>query len=202
VLSCVNGGMLSTNDPDVAARARQLRFNGLNAATFSRGPARWDYDVLEHGITGELDDLRASLVLPQLASREQKRQVRIANMQQFGEAHDSAIEALPHQAGSSFYMYVVRVRHRTHFMEYMLEQGIRCGVHYKPLYKHSVFSDHPPDCPNAEKEWLQLVTVPNLSDFSLKERTSVCEALNRYNDYGSGDALDNRTVLATPKHSS
>jgi perosamine synthetase len=184
VLSCVNGGMLSTNDPEVAARVRQLRFNGLNAGTFSRGPARWDYDVMEHGITGELDDLRASLVLPQLAAREQKRQIRIANIQQFGEAHtaDSAVEALPHQAGSSFYMYVVRVRHRAHFMEYMLRQGIRCGVHYKPLYKHSVFSNQPADCPTAEREWLRLVTVPNLSDFSSKERASVCEALKRYND--------------------
>jgi dTDP-4-amino-4,6-dideoxygalactose transaminase len=184
VLSCVNGGMLSTNDPEVAERVRHLRFNGLNAGTFSRGPARWDYDVVEHGVTGELDDLRASLVLPQLAAREQKRQIRMANIQQFGEAHtgDSVVEALPHQAGSSFYMYVVRVRHRTHFMEYMLGQGIRCGVHYKPLYKHSVFSAQLADCPNAEREWLRLVTVPNLSDFSSNERASVCEALKRYND--------------------
>jgi perosamine synthetase len=184
VLSCVNGGMLSTNDPEVAERARQLRFNGLSVETFSRGPTRWDYDVVEHGISGELDDLRASLVLPQLAAREPKRQIRIANIQQFEEAHtsDSVFDALPHQAGSSFYMYVVRVRNRTHFMEYMLGQGIRCGVHYKPLYKHRVFSDQPADCPNAEREWLRLVTVPNLSDFSSEERGSVCEALKGYND--------------------
>jgi perosamine synthetase len=199
VLSCVNGGMLSTNDPEVAERVRQLRFNGLNAGTFNRGPARWDYDVVDHGMTGELDDLRASLVLPQLAAREQKRQIRIANIQQFEEAHraDSGVEAVPHQAESSFYMYVVRVRHRTHFMEYMLGQGIRCGVHYKPLYKHSVFSDQLADCPNAEKEWLRLVTVPNLSDFSSKERASVCEALKRYNDHICPSVLETKAIFGT-----
>jgi perosamine synthetase len=200
VLSCVNGGMLSTNDPEVAERVRHLRFNGLNAGTFSRGPARWDYDVVEHGISGELDDFRASLVLPQLAAREQKRQIRIANIQQFEEAHTAAsvVEALPHQAGSSFYMYVVRVRHRTHFMEYMLGRGIRCGVHYKPLYKHSVFSDQLADCPNAETEWLRLVTVPNLSDFSSKERASVCEALKRYNDkHICASVLDRKATFGT-----
>jgi perosamine synthetase len=180
VLSCVNGGMLSTNDPEVAARARQLRFNGLEAETFSRGPLRWDYDIAEHGITGELDDLRASLLLPQLAFIEQKRQIRKANIEQFQEA--SPLNALPHQAGSSFYMHVLRVRNRTHFMDYMVAQGIRCGVHYKPLYKHRLFSDQPADCPIAEREWPSLVTVPNLSDFSPAERATVCQALSRYDE--------------------
>jgi perosamine synthetase len=182
VLSCVNGGMLSTNDPEVAARARRLRFNGLNVETFSRGPCRWDYDVVEHGLTGELDDFRAALVLAQLPDREQKRQIRIANVQQFEEARraNPVLDALPHQVGSSFYMYVLRAKDRSQFMEYMMTQGIRCGVHYKPLYKHSVFSDQPADCPNAEREWLHLVTVPNLSDFSFRERTSICEALRQY----------------------
>jgi dTDP-4-amino-4,6-dideoxygalactose transaminase len=182
VLSCVNGGMLSTNDPDVAARARRLRFNGLNVETFSRGPWGWDYDVGEHGLTGELDDFRAALVLAQLPVREQKRQIRIANVQQFEEAHraNPLLDALPHQVGSSFYMYVLRAKNRPHFMEYMMAQGIRCGVHYKPLYKHSVFSDQSADCPNAEREWPSLVTVPNLSDFSFRERTSICEALRQY----------------------
>ena len=200
VLSCVNGGMLSTNDLEVAERVRHLRFNGLNAVTFNRGPARWDYDVVEHGITGELDDLRASLVLPQLQAREQKRQIRIANIQQFEEARKSGsvLEALPHQAGGSFYMYVVRVRNRPHFMEYMLRQGIRCGVHYKPLYKHGVFSDQTADCPNAEREWLRVVTVPNLSDFSSHERASVCEALKRYNDeHICPSVLDTNATFST-----
>jgi perosamine synthetase len=182
VLSCVNGGMLSTNDPDVAARARRLRFDGLNVETFSRGPSKWDYDVAEHGVTGELDDFRAALVLAQLPALEQKLQTRIANIQQFEEARraNPLFEALPHQAGSSFYMYVIKARNRPHFMEYMMAQGIRCGVHYKPLYKHSVFSDQAADCPNAEREWPHIVTVPNLSDFSSRERTSICEALRQY----------------------
>jgi dTDP-4-amino-4,6-dideoxygalactose transaminase len=198
VLSCVNGGMLSTNDPDVAARARQLRFNGLDAETFSRGPLRWDYDVVDHGVTGELDDLRASLVLPQLPVLEQKRQIRIANIQQFREA--STLNALPHQAGSSFYMYVLRVGNRAHFMEYMVTQGIRCGVHYKPLYKHGIFADQPADCPNAESAWPYLVTVPNLSDFSPAERATVCQALNRYDE--NIFHYDATTALTSSNHPS
>ena len=83
-------------------------------------------------------------------------------------------------------------------MEYMLGRGIRCGVHYKPLYKHSVFADLPADCPNAEREWLRLVTVPNLSDFSSKEKASVCEALKRYNDeHISASVLDTKATFST-----
>jgi dTDP-4-amino-4,6-dideoxygalactose transaminase len=83
VLSCVNGGMLSTNNPELAARARQLRYNGLDTETYGRGVSRWEYEVWEHGVTGELDDLRASLVLAQLPGREKERLIRIANIQQF-----------------------------------------------------------------------------------------------------------------------
>ncbi len=198
VLSSVNGGMLSTNDPEVAARARQLRFNGLEAETFSRGPLRWDYDVVDHGVTGELDDLRASLVLPQLPFVEQKRQMRIANIEQFQQA--ASMSFVPHLAGSSFYMHVIRVRNRAHFMEYMIAQGVRCGVHYKPLYKHRVFSDHPADCPNAEREWPHLVTIPNLSDFSAVERATVCQALSRYDD--EVFIYDAETALSSSNHPS
>jgi dTDP-4-amino-4,6-dideoxygalactose transaminase len=198
VLSCVNGGMLSTDDPEVAARARQLRFNGLEAETYSRGPFRWDYDVVDHGITGELDDLRASLVLHQLPVREQKRQIRMANIGQFQQA--SSLNALPHQAGSSFYMYVLRVPNRAHFMEYMAGQGIRCGVHYKPLYKHRIFADQRADCPTAEREWPYLVTVPNLSDFSAIERATICQALARYDE--NVFVCDATTAFSSSNHSS
>lgn len=198
ILSCVNGGMLSTNDPGVAARTRQLRFNGLEAETYSRGPLRWDYDVLDHGVTGELDDLRASLVLHQLPVLEQRRQIRKENIEQFQEA--SSFNGVPHQAGSSFYMCVLRVPNRAHFMDYMAAQGIRCGVHYKPLYKHKIFSDQRADCPNAEREWPYLVTVPNLIDFTPTERATVWQALNRYDE--SAFALDATTSFRGSNHSS
>ena len=196
VLSCVNGGMLSTNDPEVAARARQLRFNGLEAETFSRGPLRWDYDVVDHGITGELDDLRASLVLPQLSAVEQKRQVRKTNIELFQQA--CSLNAVPHQKDSSFYMYVLRVPNRAHFMDYMAAHGIRCGVHYKPLYKHRIFSNQPSDCPIAEREWPSLVTVPNLSDFTHAETATIYQALNRYDEnvlVGDGAAVFSSSPL-------
>ena len=202
LLSCVNGGMLSTNDLDVAIRARQLRFNGLDAETFSRGDIRWDYDVLEHGPTGELDDLRASLVLHQLPFQVEKRQNRMANVEQFEEARASSavIRSVPHLADSSYYMYVIKVRNRDHFIETMMRQGIRCGVHYKPLYKHKVFTDHPGDCPHAEREWLSLVTVPNLSDFSSSERASICEALRRYDcqETSAAPSRSTRTLVPEP----
>jgi perosamine synthetase len=185
VLSCVNGGMLSTNDPELAARARQLRYNGLDTETYGRGVARWEYEVWEHGVTGELDDLRASLVLAQLSNVEKERQIRIANIQHFSQAllANPSFDTLIHQADSSYYMFLLRVENRAHFLEYMIAQGIRCGVHYKPLYKLGVFSNQPADCPNAEREWTRLVTVPNLTDFSPREKSRICNALSRYTEY-------------------
>ena len=179
ILSCVNGGMLSTNDPGVAARTRQLRFNGLEAETYSRGPLRWDYDVLDHGVTGELDDLRASLVLHQLPVLEQQgKSGRRTSSNSKRHLPSTAFLTRPGAvficASSGF--QTARILWIT-----WRRKGYAAASTIS-LYTSTGFSDQRADCPNAEREWPYLVTVPNLIDFTPTERATVWQALNRYDE--------------------
>src|SRR5947209_1743036 len=58
------GGMLVTDDDDLAERARRLRSHGLSSGTWARHRGQSaDYDVLEPGFNYRLDEPRAALGL-------------------------------------------------------------------------------------------------------------------------------------------
>ena len=68
VLSCGEGGLLATDDDDVAAFARSLRSHAMTSGTWDRhrGHAA-EYDVVGLGFNYRLDEPRAALLLARLA---------------------------------------------------------------------------------------------------------------------------------------
>lgn len=182
-ITTVNGGMLSTDDRNIAERARILRFNGCNSDTSHRSGRCWDYDVIEHGFTGELDDLRAVLGLNGLKRYDDNLGIRKRNISLFDSAIDfigSRLSSIKHSIESSHFMYIVKTNDRDGFLNYMYERNIRCGVHYKPLFLHSVFGGTDHECPNALSEWIRLATIPNLVDFTSDEVRNICNSLREY----------------------
>jgi dTDP-4-amino-4,6-dideoxygalactose transaminase len=68
VLSAGEGGLLATDDDDVAARAKLLRCQGMTSGTWDRHRGRSDaYDVVETGFNMRMDEPRAALLLSRLA---------------------------------------------------------------------------------------------------------------------------------------
>ena len=72
VLSCGEGGLLATDDADVAATARSLRSHAMTSGTWDRhrGHAA-AYDVVGMGYNYRLDEPRAALLLARLPRLEQ-----------------------------------------------------------------------------------------------------------------------------------
>jgi dTDP-4-amino-4,6-dideoxygalactose transaminase len=71
ILSCGEGGLLATDDDEVAALARKLRSHGMSSGSWSRftGQSR-EYDVQGLGFNYRLDEPRAALLLSRLARLE------------------------------------------------------------------------------------------------------------------------------------
>jgi len=71
VLSVGEGGMLATNDPDVAARVASLRSHAMSSGTWSRHQGHSDsYDVVDIGFNYRMDEPRAALALARLSRLE------------------------------------------------------------------------------------------------------------------------------------
>ena len=71
ILSCGEGGLLATDDDDVAVAARRMRSQGMSSGTWSRHTGATDtYDAAGPGFNYRIDDPRAALLsarLPHLA---------------------------------------------------------------------------------------------------------------------------------------
>src|SRR5207244_3984230 len=63
-ITTAEGGMVTTNDPELARRLRLLRSHGMTVSSWDRDKGRpADYEVLEVGFNFRFDDIRAALCL-------------------------------------------------------------------------------------------------------------------------------------------
>jgi dTDP-4-amino-4,6-dideoxygalactose transaminase len=71
ILSCGEGGLLATDDDDVAALARSLRSHGMTSGTWSRETRETSsYDVIGLGFNYRIDEPRSALLLSRFARLE------------------------------------------------------------------------------------------------------------------------------------
>jgi dTDP-4-amino-4,6-dideoxygalactose transaminase len=77
VLACGEGGLLATDDDDVAELARRLRSQGMSSGSWSRFTGETDsYDVNGLGFNYRIDEPRAALLLSRLSRLERDVQRR------------------------------------------------------------------------------------------------------------------------------
>ncbi len=143
-LTTGEGGMISTNDSEIARRARLLR--GL--ATERTG--RLHYDVRALGFTYRMSELQASLGLYQLRYLERlnsvmRRRARILKERLRGIPG----LILPHEALGAKHVYnlfVVQIiserfgLSRDRVSELLRKRGIETQLHYVPLHRLSFFA--------------------------------------------------------------
>ena len=149
-LTTFEGGMVITNSKKIASKIRSMRNHGINKSLkerFSTGYP-WDFDVSELGYNFRLDEIRSSLGLNQLkrlhkmnklrqdASRYYKKQLKSIN----------GIKLLndPNLKNNSCHLFVIKIlknfiMDRNLLFKYLLKNGIRTSVHYKPLNKFSFY---------------------------------------------------------------
>jgi dTDP-4-amino-4,6-dideoxygalactose transaminase len=162
-----DGGAILVNDPDTAARLRQLR----------NGGQRDRYRHETEGWNSRLDELQAALLRVGLAHLEawvERRRALAAFYDR--ELAGSGVVPLVEQpyAGAVHHLYVVRHKHRDALMEALKQRGIGTLVHYPiPLHLQPAFSflgGKPGDLPVAEAAAAEILSLPLYPE--LEERTA------------------------------
>jgi dTDP-4-amino-4,6-dideoxygalactose transaminase len=188
VLSCGEGGLLATNDAEVAATARSLRSHAMTSGTWDRhrGHAA-GYDVVGTGYNYRLDEPRAALLLarlPQLAPMIERRRALVHRYRRLLAEVDGV--TLPYTDDavelSSCYVMPVLLRdaeRRDAVRQAMLEHhGVQTSVLYPALHEFTAYqaADQVP-LPRSERAARAQLTLPLYPHLGEERQDLVVEAL-------------------------
>lgn len=189
------GGMVTTNDPDLYHRLQLYRNNGIEReAPYLKKEAKPGYYEVQ-AITGNFNftDFQAALGLSQLQRLDQfidkRRRLLHIYRKLLGNVPNLRLLSDQQDAITAFHLCVVQIdfaKHKTTrevVMQKLHEKGIGTQVHYIPLYYHPVLSHlHEKGilaCPEMEIYYKEALSFPLYYDLKESEVERVCAELKR-----------------------
>jgi dTDP-4-amino-4,6-dideoxygalactose transaminase len=170
------GGMITTNNPEMADKARILRAHGEKE--------RYQHEIL--GYNFRMTDIAASIGLVQLKKLDGFNQKRIENAEYLTE-HIKGLNGIkpPYvspEVRHVFHQYTIRVEDgkRKDIMEYLNQEGIGTGIHYPiPIYKQKLYQDlgYHDKCPETEKAASEVLSLPVHPALSIEELEKIVISL-------------------------
>lgn len=170
------GGMLVTNNEDMAKKAKILRWVGIDKSTEARargGNYNWYYEVNDLGYKYHMNDIQAAMGMVQLSKLEKmnkRREEIVATYnREFSEVEEIRCPVERGYVKSAHWNYVIRVENRDKLIEHLNRNGISAGVHYMPIHMHPFYKNFDAKVPITEAVWKKLVTLPLFVDLSNKD---------------------------------
>jgi perosamine synthetase len=167
------GGMITTNDKDIAQKAKMLRNHGQRE--------RYRHEVL--GYNYRMTDIAAAIGLCQLKKLERFNQKRIENAKLLTEklkkTRGLILPSVRPKVKHVFHQYTLRVTEdfgmsRDKLREKLKDSGVATEIYYKlsihkqPLYQELGYNDHLPNAEKAAREVLSLPVHPSLTKEDLE----------------------------------
>jgi dTDP-4-amino-4,6-dideoxygalactose transaminase len=177
-----NGGMVITNDQDIANKVKTLRNYG----------AKSKYFHTEIGSNSRLDTIQAAVLsvkLPHLKSwNESRNQAAKQYDQKLTELEKYGITPIKNysETGHIYHLYVIRIKDsfplsRDQVISSLSDHGIQTGIHYpipchlQPGYQYLGY--HEGDFPNTEILANQIISLPMYPGINSSQIDFVCEQL-------------------------
>lgn len=182
-LSCGEGGMITTDDEQLARRARSLRWMGISTSTYERNrPAstyKWEYDCREIGYKANMSDIQAAIGLVQLERLPEMQAKRIDLYNEYINLLPIVVKPLLHEPRSSLHLMVVKCERRDELHKFLAERGVSTGVHYKPIHLYPCYGYQTP-LPVVESEWQKLLTLPLFVDLTIEQVHDICGMVGEF----------------------
>lgn len=192
-LTTGEGGALVTDSDAIAARARRLRFHGIEQNAESRfgGRGAGAYDVLEAGFKYNFTDLQAALGLRQLerleAMNARRRELARAYVEQLAAVPwATPLETAPYEHVHAWHLMVVKLEtealtaSRDEVIAELRENGIAPGLHFVPLHLQTLYRpmvEDPQSLAVATDAGLRILSLPLFPDMKDEDVTMVVETL-------------------------
>ena len=174
-LTTGEGGMIVTDDAELARRLGRLRLHGIDRDPWARGGegplAEGDYEVVEPGFKANLSDVAAALGLAQLERCDalHARRAAVAAAYRAAFASDGRLELpAPARPGDvhAWHLFPVFVDagKRDRFRAALAARGVASSLHYRSLHLHRAYRERyglaPEALPVALERSLREVSLP------------------------------------------
>ena len=181
------GGMIVTDDDELAGRLRLLRSHGMTTLTWDRHRGHASgYDVLVPGFNYRLDEMRAATGLVQLRRLPEENRARAAVVARYRESLDGT-------SGLTMPFDTIEGREPVHHLAVVLlpegtdrdqvrsglaERGIQTSVHYPPIHGFSAYRSKPSRAlPETDAVAARLLTLPLYGGLADEQVDAVVECL-------------------------
>ena len=177
-----DGGLVTTDDPDLAKRIKHLRVHGDVGR----------YEHIEVGLNSRLDALQAAILSVKLKSLDQWTEGRQTNAQRYQHLFTQAglldavvlPEELPHRR-HIYNQYCIRVKEgrRNQVLSSLQEQKIGAAIYYpKPLHVQTCFAPlgyKMGDFPESEQASAEILALPIYAELTAGQQETVVRGIGR-----------------------
>jgi perosamine synthetase len=186
------GGMITTDRPELAQRMRVFRNHGITTDNRQRTEqGSWFYEMVDLGFNYRLTDFQCALGLSQL----KKLPGWIARRQQLACRYDKGFTDVPALSplgtrptvSHAYHLYVIRLNlealraNRAAIFAALRAEGIAVNVHYIPVHLHPFYQRRlqtkPGLCPVAETAYEQIISLPIFPAMSHQDLADVATAV-------------------------
>lgn len=193
------GGVITTNNKELYEKLKLFRTHGITRdkkILYNKNEGSWYYEQLELGYNYRITDIQCALGISQLNKIDKFLRRRREIAEKYNEyLKDIDGIVLPYQEEyikSSWHLYVIQLElekfkvGRREIFEALQAENIGVNVHYIPVYYHPYYQKlgyKKGLCPNAEKLYERIITIPLYPKMIDKDVKDVVEALDRVLKY-------------------
>ncbi len=191
-LTTAEGGMITTDDPELARRMRSFRNHGITTDHRQREErGSWAYEMVDLGYNYRLSDVQCALgrsQLKKLAGWVARRQ-DIARRYTAAFAPGDLLTPLRVRPGvaHAWHLYVIRLHlarltaDRAAVYRALRAEGLGVNVHYLPVHLHPYYRQRlgtgPGLCPAAEAAYGEILSLPIFPTMTDDDVESVIRAV-------------------------
>ena len=175
-----DGGMVCTDDWEVAERVSMLRVHGSQKKYF--------HDLV--GVNSRLDEIQAAILRVMLRNLDRWNDMRRGIADSYRErlvGVEPPVE--PEGSRHVYHLYTIKTGERDSLMKRLTAEGIGCRVYYPvPLHLQPCFGHlgcQPGDFPATESVTGEILSIPMFPGMGASQAERVSGAVNRW---ASGDA--------------
>lgn len=169
------GGVITTNNPELAQKMRIFRNHGITSDHRQRAEqGSWFYEMVQLGYNYRITDFQCALGLSQL----HKLPAWIQYRQQIAQRYDAAFAqltavsplAVRPDCTHAYHLYVVQFQtsqltaDRNTIFQALRAEGLGVNVHYIPVHLHPFYQQQYAtavgQCPAAEAAYAQIISLP------------------------------------------